>query len=179
MLILPTTCCSYQLEVVYTNQTLVLQTRGWSLELESGPTSQRVVIPIRGLSYELEVDVSTRGWSYQIKVDPMSQRLVLTTRGWSYQLDVMSCQLDVGPTNQIYGIKVKSGIPTLVDDDKECTTDSEKAEIMSSHFASQCSLPPPPPSFSFSTLDKLTDGIGNHLLKQCSSTLAKPFGKAI
>ena len=60
-------------------------------------------------------------------------------------------------SKSIYGIKVKSGIPTLVDNDKEYTTDSEKAELMSNHFASQCSLPPPPPSFLFPTLDKLTD----------------------
>ena len=109
-------------------------------------------------------------------------------------------------SKSIYGVKVKSGIPTLVDGDREYITDVEKAELMGDHFAAQCSLPPPPPSFSFPTLDKLTnarlttveineeivykalcrldpnkatgpDGIGNHLLKQCSSSLAKPLAK--
>ncbi len=105
---------------------------------------------------------------------------------------------------QLFGNKVKAGIPTLIDNDTPFSTDSEKANLFADYFASQCSLPAPSPDYNLPPVTPITnarlntvqfnvhdvstimsklnvtkasgpDLISYRLLKECAHTLAEPF----
>ncbi len=104
----------------------------------------------------------------------------------------------------IYGSKIKSSIPTLIDNNVTYSTDLEKANLFVDLFSDQCSLDPPEPDYSLPNIEYLTDerllsvvfdvnevlkllkgldvskatgpdGIGNRLLKECADSLAIPL----
>ena len=104
----------------------------------------------------------------------------------------------------IYGSKIKSSIPTLIDNNITYSTDLEKANLFVDLFSEQCSLDPPEPDYSLPNIEYLTDerllsvvfdvnevlkllkgldiskatgpdGIGNRLLKECADSLAIPL----
>ena len=107
-------------------------------------------------------------------------------------------------TKSLYGGKVISGIPTLIEGDNALTSDTDKANAFCQLFADQCTLAPIPqgfslPQFTFLTEKRInsadvspdkvekvlkslktnkscgTDGISNRLLKICSDSIAKPL----
>jgi hypothetical protein len=107
---------------------------------------------------------------------------------------------------ELYGNKVKVGIPTLKDNGRYYCTDMEKANLLCDYFTDKCSLPLPPagyrlPEFHFVTnarlgdveiseettmkrLSKLNvskangpDKISNRLLRECATSLAHPLSR--
>ena len=105
---------------------------------------------------------------------------------------------------QLFGNKVKAGIPTLIENDTPYSTDLEKANLFADYFASQCSLPDPPAGYSLPPVAPITDTIletvhfnvhdvatimsklnvskasgpdmiSYRLLKECANSLAEPF----
>ena len=104
----------------------------------------------------------------------------------------------------VCGNKIKGPVSTIVDGDHTYSTDKEKAELFSTFFASQSTLPPPPPDFilpefHYITDSRLTDvvfhpddakkvllnlncnkatgpdGVSNKLLKSTATSMAEPF----
>ncbi len=105
---------------------------------------------------------------------------------------------------QLYGAKMKTGIPTLLSGSDYYSTDIDKAEHFADYFADQCSLPDPPDGFALPPMHYLTnerlsnvyfgvaevwdimrkldpgkasgpDKISYRFLKECAHTLARPF----
>lgn len=104
----------------------------------------------------------------------------------------------------IYGNKVKSSIPTLVDNNTQYSTPLEKATLLNDYFAEQSTLPPESPTYSLPLFQYVTDsrlsyvnftvqniktileqlpvgkacgsdGVSNRLLRMCSSSIAAPL----
>ncbi len=105
---------------------------------------------------------------------------------------------------QLYGAKIKSGIPTLLSGNEYYSTNEEKAEHFADYFAEQCSLPPIPDGFALPPMNYVTnerlsdvyfdvfevwdimrklnpgkasgpDKISYRFLKECAHSLSRPF----
>ncbi len=105
---------------------------------------------------------------------------------------------------QLFGNKVKAGIPTLIDNGTPYSTDLDKANLFAEYFSTQCSLPDPPNTYQLPPVDYVTDtrlndvsfiphevseimkklnvskatgpdGVSYRLLKECADSLAIPL----
>ncbi len=105
---------------------------------------------------------------------------------------------------QLFGSKVKAGIPTLIDNNVPYSSDLDKANLFAEYFADQCSLPDPPANYVLPPVTPITnarlsnvnfevhqvakimeklnvskasgpDQISYRLLKECAQSLAEPL----
>ena len=69
----------------------------------------------------------------------------------------ISCKTFWGIAKQLYGNKLKTNIPTLIDNNVNYVTDISKANLFNEYFANQSTLPPPPPTYQLPEFQYLTD----------------------